>query len=98
VLLTARPIYECKQVLFDTIEWLKDNNIPYHLIFHGKDKHHKLLKYFKEVEFVIEDNGSVARAIAMSGFKCYLVDNKYNRDTPEHRNLVRIKDFSEVLI
>ena len=96
VLLTARPLFEIKQVLYDTIEWLKKHELPYHLIFQGKDKHIKLMKYFKEIEFIVEDNHMIANQIAAAGFHAYLVNNIYNKDQELHENVKRVKSLEEI--
>ena len=96
ILLTARPIYENKNVLVDTLYWLKKNNIKHDLIFNGKDKHIKLLKYFKEIKFAIEDNHEVANQIAEAGFKVYLVNNVYNENRKIDKRVKRIDVLDEV--
>jgi len=98
IIMTARPIYEIPEVFRDTLSWLKNNFINYSLIFGGsKDKHIKILKYFPEMEFMIEDNESIANLVARQGYKVYLLDNDYNRGEEIESGVIRIKKLIEVL-
>ena len=95
IILTARPFYQIKEVFRDTLYWFKQNNIAHDLVFAGADKHIKILKYFEELEFMVEDNAGIANKVAKAGYKVYLVDNKYNQQKIEP-NVIRIKKLSEV--
>lgn len=97
VLLTKRPFYRHKEILRDTLYWLRSNGFEYDLIFHGKDKHIQILKYLPEVEFIAEDNHSIANEIAKLGYKVYLLDNEYNRQRTE-KKVIRIKKLDEIKI
>jgi uncharacterized HAD superfamily protein len=95
VILTARPIYEIKEVMRDTLFWLKNNKIKYDLLFCGKDKHVQILKYFPELDFMVEDNSEIANSVAKLGYKVFLMDNEYNRQ-PLVKGVIRIKYLREV--
>ena len=97
VILSARPVFEVKEVLRDTIFWLKNNGFEYDLLFWGKDKHSQIIKYFPNLSFMVEDNLSIANNIANLGYPVYLIDTEYNRDV-EHKNVIRIKNVNEVLV
>ena len=96
-LLTARPLFEIKQVLYDTIVWLKKYDMPHDLLFQGKDKHIKLMKHFKEIDFMVEDNCKIANSVAEAGFKVYLVNNQYNAEQESHLNVTRVNKLEEIL-
>ena len=96
VLLTKRPFLKYPKLFADTLHWLNDSGIQYDLLFWGKDKHHQLLKYFPTVEFMIEDNHSIANDIAKHGFKCYLLENEYNVNQTYHEKVIPIKSVYEV--
>jgi len=97
IILTARPIYEIKEVFRDTLLWLKKNNIAYDLLFAGgHDKQNKIAKYFPEIEFIIEDNAKIANKIAKTGKKVYLLDNIYNQQKIVP-GVIRIKKLNEVI-
>jgi uncharacterized HAD superfamily protein len=95
VLLTKRPFLKYKTLMADTLYWLRDNDIAYDLLFWGKDKHIQIAKYFPELEFIIEDNHSVANQVAEFGYKVFLLDNEYNREKT-HKSVIRINHLKEV--
>jgi uncharacterized HAD superfamily protein len=96
IILTARPLYEIPEVFRDTLLWLRNNNICYDTLFVGKDKHIKILKYFKDLNFIIEDNAEIANSIAEHGYKVFLLDNEYNQQKL-HNNVTRIYSLNEVV-
>ncbi|KKL53812.1 hypothetical protein LCGC14_2271690 [marine sediment metagenome] len=95
IILTARPIYEIPEVFRDTLSWLKTNKIVYDLLFAASDKHIKILKYFPNINFIVEDNAAVANNIAKLGYKVFLLDNIYNQQKLI-KGVKRIKKLSEV--
>ena len=96
LIMSARPVFEYKEVLRDTLKWFKTNDINPDMHFWGEDKHVKILKYFPEMKFMVEDNAYNANKIAELGYKVYLVDNEYNQQ-PLNQNVIRIKKLDEVL-
>ena len=96
-LLTARPLFEVKPVLYDTLAWMKKHGIQYDLIFQGKDKHIKLMKHFKEIDFMVEDNHKIANDVAEAGFTVYLVTNNYNQNVDLHSNVVRVDGLEQII-
>jgi len=97
IILTARPIYEVKEVFRDTLYWLKTNKIEHDLLFAGgHDKQHKIAKYFPEIEFIVEDNATIANNIAKTGKKVFLLDNIYNQQDII-TGVKRIKKLNEVI-
>jgi uncharacterized HAD superfamily protein len=96
IVLTARPIYKYPEVFRDTLLWLRNNKIHHDLLFGGgKDKHIQILKYFPNLQFMVEDNSDIANNIAKTGYKCFLLNNIYNQGKI-HKKVVRIKHLAEV--
>ena len=97
IILTARPIYQIPEVFRDTLAWLKTNEIKYDLLFAGgKDKHIQIIKYFKDLKFMVEDNAEIANNVAELGYKVYLMDNPYNQQDLK-QGVVRINQLTEVI-
>jgi len=95
IILTARPLFQYKEVLRDTIFWLKNNDIEHDLLFWGKDKDLQIIKYFSDLNFMVEDNAEIANKIAKFGYKVYLLDNQYNQQSL-HENVERIYSLEEI--
>ena len=79
VLLTNRPVDEHHRIFYDTIYWLRTNNIPYDYIHWGKGKkicsiHDKCNK----IEFAVDDDPIVYSEYKKAGVKAYLIGSDIN--------------------
>jgi len=95
IILSARPCKEHPRIFADTIEWLKKNDIEYDAIIFDNKKEERIINKFPNLKFMIDDEPVTAVRIAKKGYKVFLVDKKYNK-TAEHKNIIRIKNLSEI--
>jgi len=49
------------------------------------------------IKFMVEDNAEYAYDCAKKGIKTFLLDKPWNKDYVSHRNLIKIKNWSEIL-
>jgi uncharacterized HAD superfamily protein len=100
VLLTSRPYEQYKRILPDTMEWLRDNDLPYDAILFAQDKMERLLKVFgtKRIEFFVDDVAKYANDIARLGVPCYLISRPYNLDATLHPGVCRVASLPEVIV
>jgi len=96
VIMTARPMRRHKCLFRDTIIWLLKNKICFDAIIWGEDKYVRAMTDVENLKFLIEDNRYIANKISDFGFKCYLLNNKYNQGKI-NKNVKRINDLLEVL-
>ena len=78
-----------------TINWFRDNNIPYDRLFLVKEK----LQVFKELgtDLVIEDKPSTVINCASNGIESLLIDAPYNRGVPNINGLItRVTSWEEI--
>lgn len=98
VLVTARPQWQYKRIYADTLYWLRDNDIPYHLLLFNKDKVeaiHADLAPAWPVAFV-EDHPRNALALASAGVNVLLYDQPHNDDVPATDRIKRVKSWKDV--
>lgn len=96
IVVTARPLSAYPDLMIQTTEWLKKNCLQYDNLFFSEKKHLAILKYFPEVDFVVEDNRRNANDMSGYAKKVFLVDNEYNSGETKE-NVVRIKNLEEML-
>ena len=95
IILTARPIDEYNSLLQQTTNWLKKNNLVYDYLTFYKDKDLEILKKFKNIDFVIEDNRANANKISKQGYETFLVNNRYNNGDLEGK-VTRVNELAEI--
>lgn len=96
VIMTARPIYKNQRMFELTINWLNKKNLVYDDLFFTDKKDIAALKYFSDIDFVVEDNRRNANEIASTGVKVYLVNNKYN-EGPVESLVKRVDSLYEII-
>ena len=95
IILSSRPVDKYNELIIQTTNWLKKNNLEYDYLMFGEEKHLDIIQKFGTVEFIVEDNRKFANNIAKHGYKVYLLDNKYNQGETEE-SIKRIKSLNEI--
>lgn len=98
VLMTSRPIFENQRVFELTVNWLNKNGLAYDDLFFTDKKNYAIMKYFNEVDFIIEDN--FYNASALSGLvkeKVFLIENDYNKDNEKIEKVEVVKNLKEII-
>jgi uncharacterized HAD superfamily protein len=95
VLLSGRPYKQHNRIFADTIEWCKKNRIAYDVIMWDKNKDLNILKNFKNLKFLVEDDPDIATSVAKLGYKVLLVERPYN-NFASGENIIKIKSLMEV--
>lgn len=77
VLLTSRPIDIYSNIYRDTVEWLRDNFFPHHLLLWSKDKADIVfkLRLTDRVAFAVDDEYGHCLKYAKLGLKTYWLDH-----------------------
>lgn len=96
VLLTARPFEKYKTLFKQTIDWLEMNDLQYHSMIWGKDKHVKILSYVPNLKFLVEDHRYYANLVAHWGSPVFLLNNEYNQGKTEPL-VQRVHNLMEVI-
>lgn len=84
-----------------TIEWLKENNIPYDQIFIGRIDKEKICEETK-ADFFIDDDLSIVEKVAIyfnsvgGNKQAFLATTNYNKNFEIPKNVIRVKDFNEL--
>jgi len=97
IILSARPYYKYKRMQADTIMWMKKHGIRYDAFIWDEKKHLRIMKEFPFIQFIVEDNPSVALEVAACGYTCFLRDRPYNRDIPYSPNIIRVRTLSDII-
>ena len=92
IIMTARDLKYSKK----TIDWLERYEMIYHGIIFGKNKHIDILQRYPNLDFMIEDNRSIANNVAKWGYKVYLMSNIYNEGELDD-NVERTFSYLEIL-
>lgn len=85
---TARPEW----VRGDTEKLLAKYNYLYDKLIFSNQKH-----LITEVDYWVEDNGSQAKLLAEAGKIVFLITRPWNRRVRKHPNIVRVKNWMEIL-
>lgn len=95
--LTKRPIHEYPNLLFDTIFWIRSNDLPYDLLMWcDKRKHLRVIGDFPYVNFIVDDDKRICNDLGKYGYRTFLLDSPYNQGEL-HPNVTRVKTFEEIL-
>jgi len=101
ILLTARPFNKITRLFFDTIQWLKDNEIHYDFLFFAEEKEEYLINNFNKesIKCVIDDQIDNANKLCKF-FETYLVFNNalYEEDDLRYANKIInvVKDINQI--
>jgi len=81
ILMTNRPSLEYKNLIFDTMQWLENNDIPYDYLYWSRDR--KILDALKKtdnISFIVDDSSEICQDFENMGIKSYLLsqDNTLN--------------------
>lgn len=95
ILLTTRPYRKYREIYDYTMQWLETNNIKCNGIIWEEDKHWVVLREFPFLRFMVEDNAEIANQVARLGYKVYLLDSQYNRQSLENccQRVFSLKDI-----
>jgi uncharacterized protein len=77
-----------------TKSWLKNQAIPYHELHHAKE--HEKFKKARDCDLFIEDNFSECEILANHCERVFLFDHPWNRFPTKKKNIIRVKDWSEI--
>jgi len=102
IVITSRPTkFESK-----TMNWLDTHfNNLFDDVLHSSDFHtgNGLNKTKGEIckeldlDLLIDDQGAYVLDCAKKGIKAILLDAPWNQDCPEHKNIIRVKDWHEIV-
>ena len=97
ILLTARKCTE--DMVVNTINWLKRNNLIYDYVYFSAKKDVQLYEKFKSVEVIIDDSISNLEKIynANSQARYYLINNKDNSFYDTDKYITRVDDLDEII-
>lgn len=97
ILITARPNWIHKRLTMDTIQWLKNNEINYDLLFWNKDKADVIINniFPSCVLFMVEDRDKHAIEVTHIGVDVLLIDKPYNKNVSSPI-IHRLNNFSEI--
>tara|TARA_Y100000310_G_scaffold120063_1_gene118787 strand:- start:6956 stop:7849 length:894 start_codon:yes stop_codon:yes gene_type:complete len=79
ILMTNRPSIEYKNIIFDTMFWLADNDIPYDYLYWSRNN--KIVDAFKQtdnISFIVDDSFEVCRDFENMGIKSYVLSQDSN--------------------
>lgn len=95
VLYTVRPVKKYKRIYYDTITWLKRNNIKYNAIFFSDYSKEDFKNLGLNIKCFIDDD--LNNAILFSKeHKTFLLNNEFNQTNKEY-NFERISKVSEIM-
>jgi len=100
IMLTARPFLKYKRTMWDTIYWLNANHLQFDSLLSNEDKYSELIRYIKDIRFMVEDDIGQAKSIATLGIKVYLFNRRYNKCSPLDLvglDVIRVDSFDEIL-
>ena len=78
VIISSRPYKQYFRLFPDTIDWLNDNKITFDDIYFEEDKHLKILKYFPELKFMIENDMRYVEQVVREGYKVFYLNEECN--------------------
>jgi len=96
VILTKRPYKKYFRLFADTKINLDKAEIFYDAIIFNDEKHKIIIKEFPQLEFIVEDNRSIAAEVGNWGYKCFLVNNIYNVGNAGS-NVIRVDSLNEII-
>lgn len=98
VLYTVRPVNKYKNIYYDTIEWLKNNDVHYHAIFWSDYSKEDFNKLGLKIKCFIDDTFENSILFANERYKSFLLNTVDNlTKNEENSNLIRINKVSEIL-
>jgi len=96
VIMSKRPVDTCPGLYQLTIAWLKEH-VFYDAFVFGREKHLKVLKFFPDIAFFIEDRATTCNKLARLGYRGYLLNNEYNLNRVVHPDVCRVHNLSEII-
>lgn len=98
-IITARPAWQYRHLHYDTIQWLKSNDVPFDALLFDKDKVDAVYRHLRPAwpKYFIEDHPRNALALASAGIDVILYDRPHNRIVPDHAKITRVKSWNEIL-
>ena len=96
ILLSARPVEEYPNLMFDTMESLNRANISFDGIYFNENKEVEILKKFPSISFFIEDHMGNAEKICEAGKKVFLINKTYNQQECKNANIIRVDYLHEI--
>jgi len=100
VILTSRPVKEYSKIYFETMQWLRDNDLVFdHVIFDEKKNERLWVEYGNKVVWFVEDNLKFAKDISKvyKNLKIFLLDRSYNKIDKLPSNVKRSEDYEDIL-
>lgn len=96
IIITSRPIDEHNSLLQQTTEWLKSKNLYYDFLYFSHSKHLDIIRKFKRIEFLVEDNLKFANDVSDHGYPTYLINNRYNQGDADEM-VHRVSGLTEII-
>ena len=103
VLLTARPYKKYNRLFFDTLQWLRENNVIYDLIYFEREKSKFVLDKFKDhsIYMFVDDDIENVNRVCKIAEHTILVKNQFTNDETDYLHVnqnVHITDSEDTLI
>ena len=97
--ITARPQWQYKRLLGDTLHWLKEHGVPIDLLLFNKDKCEAIYHHIQPAwpRAFVEDHTRNAVALANIGVQVLLFDAPHNQDIAPHPLIQRVYSWDEVM-
>lgn len=109
VLVTARPYKQVNKLYYDTMVWLKNNNLQYDTVIFDEQKEKFIIDHFsntRKYSFIIDDDIDNCNRVSKNGFTTYFKYNEISYKKDEkfedtikklNSNVMPIKNLSEML-
>lgn len=101
VLLTSRPIQEYPNIYTDTLEWLRNNHLPFDYLWWAVDKKEAILSknIRTKIKFAIDDDPKYVLPYSRMGIPCFWLDwmNPKHKDVDVPEGVTRIQDLGQIL-
>lgn len=99
VLVTSRPMDLYSNIYRDTVEWLRNANIIYHLLLWSKEKSVLLhrMRLIEKTLFVVDDELGHIKDYAKLGLKCYWLDHYNKTNDLIDPNVCVVEDLFKII-
>lgn len=96
VLYTVRPVRKYKRIYYDTITWLKNNNVKYDAIFWSDYSKEDFKNLGLKIKFFVDDNLDNVILFSKEGYTTFLLNNEFNQTNDKYK-FIRVSKVSDIL-
>jgi hypothetical protein len=99
VIISARPVWQYKQVYSDTVRWLREKDIAYDLLLFNKDKAEAIYeKIFPAVPaYLVEDRIKHVLEVAELDIPVLVMSYPHNAELKETDKIIRVNCWNQIL-